>query len=52
MMVREIDKPMPMPFGLVVKNGSKIFSSSLAGMPRPLSLHRDLDRLRAVAPAR
>ena len=35
--VREIARPIPMPFGLVVKNGSKIRASLSAGMPCPAS---------------
>ena len=36
--VREIGRPMPIPFGLVVKNGSKTCASLSAGMPWPVSL--------------
>ena len=36
-MLREIDRPMPMPVVLVVKNGSKMRSICAAGMPVPVS---------------
>ena len=31
-------RPVPLPGGLVVKNGSKTCSSTSGGMPQPLSL--------------
>ena len=37
-MLREIDKPTPTPFGLVLKKGVEICSISLAAMPRPVSV--------------
>ena len=37
-MVREIGSPMPIPSGLVVKNGSKTCESFSAAMPCPVSL--------------
>ncbi len=33
-------RPVPTPFGLVVKNGSKIFSRAAASMPQPVSVSR------------
>ena len=37
MMLRQIANPMPIPFGLVVTNGSKMRASSLDSMPNPSS---------------
>jgi hypothetical protein len=36
-MVCAMDRPMPMPFGLLVKNGSKTSFSLSSGMPGPRS---------------
>src|SRR5271156_3452217 len=38
MIVRETGKPMPIPFGLVVKKGSKTWASLSAGKALPVSL--------------
>ena len=37
-MERLIDNPMPLPWGLVLKNGAKIRSGSSVGSPTPVSL--------------
>ena len=51
MIVREIGKPMPMPFGLVVKKESKMCASLSAGIPWAGIAHGDLDFLAPLSAA-